>query len=165
VVEINTVSRVHSGNRCVYQSCGRIHCLHLQRTMEIIGRNGRTEARQADRLLFTLLLSVASHSDTHMNRVPWRSVQVSVRSHIINKMNNFCPCRPSVRPVRYTVRVLLLLASSPGLLDLFCGAGNFGNTWSVCGQHEIQYTVWRTIYGTATRRTISPVSVSIHHVQ
>ena len=153
MVETNTVSRVpvHSANRCVYQSCGRIHYLHLQRTMEIIGRNGRTDARQANRLLFTLLLSVASHSDTHTNTVPWRSVKVSVRCHINNKINN--SVRPSVRPMRYTVRVLLLLASSPGLLDLFCGAGNFGKTSSVCGQHEIQYSLkndlWYYTYGVA----------------
>jgi hypothetical protein len=31
-------------------------------------------------------------------------------------------------------------ALAPGPFNLLCGAGNFGKTWSACGQHEIQYT-------------------------
>ena len=27
-----------------------------------------------------------------------------------------------------------------GPLNLLCDAGNFGKTWSACGQREIQYT-------------------------
>jgi hypothetical protein len=34
-------------------------------------------------------------------------------------------------------------ASQSGLLIRLCGAGNFENVWSACGQNEIQYTEWR----------------------
>jgi len=29
------------------------------------------------------------------------------------------------------------------LINLVCGVGNLNIFWSVCGQHEIQYTEWR----------------------
>jgi hypothetical protein len=36
-----------------------------------------------------------------------------------------------------------VMCSAAGLLNLLCGAGNFGKIWPACGQHEIQYTKWR----------------------
>ena len=33
--------------------------------------------------------------------------------------------------------------SGASLINLLCGAGNFGKIWSTCGQHEIQYREWR----------------------
>jgi hypothetical protein len=34
-----------------------------------------------------------------------------------------------------------IFLSTPGLLNLLCGAGNFGKILSTCGQREIQNTV------------------------
>jgi len=36
--------------------------------------------------------------------------------------------------------ITLLCMARAGLLNLLRGVGNFGNIWSVRGQHEIPYT-------------------------
>jgi len=35
---------------------------------------------------------------------------------------------------------VLIPTNVPGLLNLFCGSGNFSKIPSACGQDEIQYT-------------------------
>jgi hypothetical protein len=48
--------------------------------------------------------------------------------------------KTAIYSVMQWVRNVGICTSNSALLNLLCGAGNFGQIWSACGQHEIQYT-------------------------